>query len=58
MRSINMIYVVRPHPTKPKSIVRPVRTLALANQLTQQHKEAKVVEPKRNISSGEDVCFQ
>ena len=53
-----MIYVVRPHPTKSKNIVRPVRTLALANQLTQQHKKAKVVEPKRNISSGEDVCFQ
>ncbi len=51
-RSINKVWVVRPHPTKNKSIVRPVKDLTQANVLLKQFQQAKVV---KNVSSGEDV---
>jgi hypothetical protein len=54
-RSISRVWVVRPHPTKDKNIVRPVKDLTEANKLLKQFQTAEVV---RNIGSGEDVCFR
>jgi len=55
MRSIDIAYVVRPHPTKNKPLVTPCKDLRHVNRLLQASKEAKVTFAKINVSSGEDA---
>jgi len=55
MRTINIAYVVRPHPTKKKSLVTPCSSLKQVNNLLTRLKEEKL-KPTLvfNIGSGED----
>jgi len=60
MRSINIAYVVRPHPHKNKPLVTPCASLVQVNKTLQRLKEEKtqpkIVFSRKNIGSGED-CF-
>jgi len=57
MRTINIAYVVRPHPTKNKSLVTPCSSLKQVNTLLTHLKEEKQ-KPTIvfNIGPGED-CY-
>jgi len=47
-----MNYFVRPHPTKNKPIITPVKSWSAAMKLLQQHPKGEL---KKDIGSGEDV---
>ena len=60
LSTMQVAYVIRPHPTKNKPLVTPCLSLTqvsrLMSSLQRQGKQPVVKFPKKNISSGED-CY-